>query len=191
MLSTRALPPQFLLPAWSAQQLACAIQRAHKSGSTRQRREHKATSVENENRGRKGRLSLFEELFPEEQEKRPEKELDKLPAFEWHNELRPRIGNDWERDRLDKRDQFRSILKPSGPAPELLGSRYAVQLAQDKKKQRREASVLVLNAVTKTLEESDFFRLSPKGEHIEGWTSGIIKGTMVQAKCLGSSLIRS
>ena len=41
--------------------------------------------------------------------------------------------------------------------------------------QRREASVLILNCASKTLEESDFFRLSPKGEHIEGWTSGIIK----------------
>jgi hypothetical protein len=46
----------------------------------------------------------------------------------------------------------------------------------EEEKQRQEASVLVLNCAGKTLEESDFFRLSPKGEHIEGWTSGIIKG---------------
>ena len=40
-------------------------------------------------------------------------------------------------------------------------------------------TVLLLSALTKTLEESDFFRLSPRGEHIEGWTSGIIKGMLL------------
>lgn len=41
---------------------------------------------------------------------------------------------------------------------------------------RRETSVLVLSNASKTLSRSDFDRLIPKGEHIEGWTSGIIKG---------------
>ena len=170
MLLTRALPPQFLLPAWSAQQLVCAVRRAHKSGSTRIRRETEASRTENENRGRRGRLSLFDELFPEENEKRPERELDKLPAFEWHAELRSEMEENWARDRL------LPIPKRSDPAPDPLSTRHTVQLVQDERKQRREASILVLNAVTKTLDESDFFRLSPKGEHIEGWTSGIIKG---------------
>jgi hypothetical protein len=176
MLLTRALPPQFLLPAWSVQQLVRASQRAHQSGSTRKRRETKASPVTNGSRAGREGLSLFDELFPEERDKRPERELDKLPAFEWHDELRSRMEDNWERDRGEKRDRFRSIPKRSGPVHESLHTRFTVQLAQDEKKQRREASVLVLNAVTKTLEESDFFRLSPKGEHIEGWTSGIIKG---------------
>lgn len=40
----------------------------------------------------------------------------------------------------------------------------------------REITVLILSNASKTLTRSDFDRLSPKGEHIEGWTSGIIKG---------------
>jgi len=40
------------------------------------------------------------------------------------------------------------------------------------------ASVVLLNCASKTLEESDFFRVSPRGEHIEGWTRSII--TVIQ-----------
>jgi hypothetical protein len=39
--------------------------------------------------------------------------------------------------------------------------------------------LLILNACSTNLEESDFFRLGPRGEHIEGWTSGIVKGTIL------------
>ncbi|KAL1866110.1 hypothetical protein VTK73DRAFT_4903 [Phialemonium thermophilum] len=36
-------------------------------------------------------------------------------------------------------------------------------------------TVLVLNAASKSLLESDFYRLGPQGRHLEGWTSGIVK----------------
>ena len=35
--------------------------------------------------------------------------------------------------------------------------------------------VLVIHRASKTLEETDFYRMSPKGRHIEGWTNGIVK----------------
>lgn len=38
-------------------------------------------------------------------------------------------------------------------------------------------SVLLLSCAMKSLEETDFFRLNPRGDHIENWTSGIIGGS--------------
>lgn len=42
-------------------------------------------------------------------------------------------------------------------------------------RQRLAATVLVISCASRTLSLSDFIRLSPRGEHIEGWTSGIIR----------------
>ena len=42
-------------------------------------------------------------------------------------------------------------------------------------RQRLAATVLVIECASPTLSLSDFIRLSPRGEHIEGWTSGIIR----------------
>jgi hypothetical protein len=60
------------------------------------------------------------------------------------------------------------LYKENAPSP--------LESTVDLRKQRREASVLVLNCAPSSLAESDFFRLGPKGNHIQGWTSGIIKG---------------
>lgn len=40
---------------------------------------------------------------------------------------------------------------------------------------RDTATVLVFSCASRTLALSDFIRLSPQGEHIEGWTSGIVR----------------
>ena len=40
---------------------------------------------------------------------------------------------------------------------------------------RDTATVLVFTCASRTLALSDFIRLSPQGEHIEGWTSGIVR----------------
>jgi hypothetical protein len=42
-------------------------------------------------------------------------------------------------------------------------------------RQRLAATVLVIECASPTLSLSDFIRLSPRGEHIEGWTSGIMR----------------
>jgi len=172
MLLTRLLPPQFLLPAWSARQLHHVLQRAQKSdgASPKRKKSFKAFS-------RKLEPSLFEELFPEESTPRsqaePNEKVEKLPTFEWAEELRPSIG----KNRLREKDPIYSIPQPSSQVPEHPKSKPALQfnLEGERQRQRNDISVLVLNCASKTLEESDFFRLSPKGEHIEGWTSGIIK----------------
>lgn len=42
------------------------------------------------------------------------------------------------------------------------------------------ATVLVLNNASRSLVESDFYRLAPQGRHVEGWAGGITKGLCSQ-----------
>ncbi|CAJ2501961.1 Uu.00g048140.m01.CDS01 [Anthostomella pinea] len=44
----------------------------------------------------------------------------------------------------------------------------------------RAKAILILSAASKHLLESDFLRLGPKGKHVEGWVSGILK--VIQAR---------
>ena len=115
-------------------------------------------------------LSLFDELFPEERqarlkrERKAAKRLDKLPAFNWNIAA----GQDREEiERQKRRQQYESIPKLQEANLRILPQREERSTSQ---------SVLLLNACSYNLEESDFFRLGPKGEHIEGWASGITKG---------------
>ncbi|RDL31429.1 uncharacterized protein BP5553_09638 [Venustampulla echinocandica] len=166
MLLSRALPPQFLLPAWNVQQLALAFQqRAHKSDSATEKPQSRAAP---------NAFSLFEELFPEEDKARPkssDKKADKLPSFGWKG-LKAAVPDVARNDRnrasrsilLRQDDEFVPQQSPESQRVEGSGGM-----------QRTKASVLVLNCAMNSLEESDFFRVNPRGEHIEGWTSGIIK----------------
>jgi len=52
--------------------------------------------------------------------------------------------------------------------------RHAERSAQDFTEGGK--TVLVINSVSRSLVESDFYRLSPQGQHMEGWTSGLTKG---------------
>ena len=217
MLLTRSLPPQFLLPAWSARQLASAHavlqqqQRACKSEDTSSTRNKeyirfdwnrdspstgpssisniKQTPVVSPRAAKPSALSLFEELFPEESEAKQRAEersgklgkSGRLPAFDWKiKTLGDGIKQKVERKKLQ--EEFKSLQSqvPSGLRAEPQQARYLSnkQAEKGERQRRRESTVLVLNSVMNTLEESDFFRLSPKGEHIEGWTSGIIKGRL-------------
>jgi hypothetical protein len=123
-------------------------------------------------------LSLYDELFPEERRfakerrRKAEEKLDKLPAFKWNVGIKP--AGPVKKDRENESSPFRAILQSTDSALELaLGSQ---QPLLGRPRGRREASVLILRAVSKTLEESDFFRVGSKGGHIEGWTSGLTKG---------------
>jgi hypothetical protein len=114
--------------------------------------------------------TLFEELFPEETKyvttSANTKLSDKLPSFAWQMD-RQKIR---QRQKALRMETSRSVpLYTDDISPSLESS-------VDVRKQRREASVVVLNCAPGTLAESDFFRLGPKGNHIQGWTKGIIKG---------------
>ncbi|KAF4629841.1 hypothetical protein G7Y89_g8308 [Cudoniella acicularis] len=187
MLLTRSLPPQFLLPAWSAPRLTLALQQQQKralntgdSSGTKTKPANNTVARESASSA----LSLFEELFPEEKVTKrkdvsQEKKLDKLPRFRWKTEE--------EKARGARAREQKAILPPPGRRGERRGPMdmgggtlsRSISLTNQQEDidqvARRQASVLVLSCAMKSLEESDFFRIGPKGEHIEGWTSGIIK----------------
>ena len=116
-------------------------------------------------------LSLFDELFPEEKNQRQrqreaEETLERLPAFKWNSEIK--VGPRAETERGKRRNSFHDIPR----------RREYMPLKEPNEGARGvKPAVLLLRAVSKNLEESDFFRLGPKGGHIEGWTTGITKGT--------------
>jgi hypothetical protein len=147
-------------------------------------------------------LSLFDELFPEEsqarskREKAAEKRLDKLPAFKWNSTnsaLSAIDGREWERE--ERRVKHKTMPQQEEPVREeqvqYPPTRLNIQRLRDDLGREAGAvtlpSLLVLNACSKNLEESDFFRLGSRGEHIQGWASGIIKGTISWC-CLTSKL---
>lgn len=114
--------------------------------------------------------SLFDELFPEESKaakQREKKTVDKLPMFEWHDG--PKI--DW-RETVEKAAEKRKNWFHTIPESKV----HTPHIEAEENRRKRDLSVLVLSSASKTLEESDFFRLGEKGQHIEGWTSGIVKG---------------
>ncbi|TVY39348.1 hypothetical protein LSUB1_G002874 [Lachnellula subtilissima] len=130
-------------------------------------------------------LSLFEELFPEESEakKKAEDRKEKpgrLPAFDWNKTIAgDGDGYNVKLERKRLQTEFRGL--PSQTPVALSGNSLRAENPQSgylsekeaedgERGRRREASVLVLNSAMKTLEESDFFRVGPRGEHIEGWT---------------------
>ena len=122
----------------------------------------------------KSKRSLFDELFPEESEaaKQSEKKfVDKLPAFEWHDASELDWKDTAEKAAKSKRHWIDEVALAT-PNPTSV-EKMAPPAAQQTKS---ELGLLLLKCASKTLEESDFFRLGSKGQHIEGWTSGILKG---------------
>lgn len=174
MLLTRALPPAFLLPSWGARQLAQKLQRACLSESaSRNPLTIRKFKPKRTKRPKSPQVSLFDELFPEEKNPRrddKELEVDKLPPFQFdHSVEKQRAG--FTKPPLVA---GKGATESDGHAEK--HSHPATQSEHDDEKRRREAAVLVLNSASKRLEESDFFRIGHKGVHIQGWTTGIIKG---------------
>ncbi|EKD21508.1 hypothetical protein MBM_00621 [Drepanopeziza brunnea f. sp. 'multigermtubi' MB_m1] len=133
-------------------------------------------------------LSLYEELFPEEalaREKREKKaleNLEKLPAFNWTSDFRR--GAEYEREQARERERRRAALTsiPARPVAEdrtlLKGSaRKPIQPESWKRdiSGTKRYAVLVLSSCSTSLEESDFYRVTAQGEHVEDWTRGIVK----------------
>jgi hypothetical protein len=121
--------------------------------------------------------SLFDELFPDEKleslsKQSGKKTIDKLPPFEWHDA--PVIG--WKQT-VEKVVEEKKNWVSTKPLDENPSNRLQTTTTTPAGSQRKsELGLLVLSCASKTLEESDFFRLGSKGQHIEGWTSGILKG---------------
>ncbi len=137
-------------------------QRAHKSSTN----------------GRKGAAgpTLFEELFPEQLKtsEKEQKSLDDKVETQGlgKDKLLPRIR------RIEPK-QFRT--QPGSMRLSLFSDtqRESAQSPgsnQYEHNPRQDVSVLVLANASKSLALSDFLRLSPQGQHIDGWASGIIKG---------------
>jgi hypothetical protein len=116
--------------------------------------------------------SLFEELFPEEGHhrwtKQKSRKLEKLPTFNWRPASKSYgLGAGEEHIRPSgtrDADALAGLRKDSPFAP-----------AQDVS-QISGPAVLLMSSLSKHLDESDFTRLSPKAEHIEGWSNGLVKG---------------
>ena len=158
--STSKIPPKQMQPSTPSSSNEKSLKTNPKSRSVRN----------------KPAVSLFDELFPEENEagKQSEKKsVDKLPSFEWHNT--PEI--DWKEtvQKVTEKSKTRfNTTLPAAPTPSSTDTQMREQPEVGHRKSN--IGVLVLKGASKTLEESDFFRLGSKGQHIEGWTSGILKG---------------
>lgn len=191
MRLTSALPPQFLLPSWGTRKSYQALQQAHRALQPAQKCPYSSDRKPLKKR-EGGTVNLFEELFPEYKKQIERKggdtELEKLPPFQWDGEAvvdsgAPKAaerGSGGERIPLfkdDVADHGREIPKKSSPN----NLKSETDLSQHG---GRTSRVLILNCASKTLEESDFHRVSPKGQHIQGWTGGIRKGKASYQKSL-------
>lgn len=136
-------------------------------------------------------LSLFEELFPEEalarekREKRALENLEKLPAFNWTPEFRRGVEYEKAQARERERETRKAALHaiPAQPVANdrkfSIDSQYKGIQPETKKGDlsgSRRYAVLVIGSCSTSLEESDFYRVTAKGQHVEDWTRGIVKG---------------
>jgi len=191
MLLARSPPPQFLLPAWGSRQTYQALQRAHKSDST-QNRDAPPDTVPQQKKlslfdelfpvEEKATKSLFDELFPGNTPKKhrlKETEPEKLKPFEWNVGLGYENFRNRTLSKAPRQDvfaQLRAELKNLPQRSTVRGRKGAKQTHEEAREWRKKAIVLKLGNASTSLEESDFNRVGSKGDHISGWTSGIIKG---------------
>lgn len=142
--------------------------------------------------------SLFDELFPEElikQEKARQRRavvnVETLPIFNWT----PMKYN----RRNSSQQSFNSLYGIKKESKSEMAITTATTTTNEQRNGteyydfHQNTSTLCLSGCSTSLEESDFFRLGSKGEHIEAWTNGIIKvipiRNEVTLRCVGSYLI--
>ena len=101
--------------------------------------------------------SLFEQLFPDQQETDQPKANRELPRIHLEKTDRPYESRHLKIRRVDTNED------------EMPLSRSAERLETEMRKQGPETSVLVLRNASKNLVEEDFRRLVPQGQHLEGW----------------------
>ena len=108
------------------------------------------------------KLSLLAELFPEETTKdvdrrQKDREVPRLPL--------PEVDEFFE--------EFQDELGPGKSRPKRVTNTAATNAFK-----QHQLAVLVLQIASKSLVESDFRRIAPKGKHIDDWTGpgDILKG---------------
>jgi hypothetical protein len=172
----KGLPrPQLLLPTWTARSLAFVPRHARNSSV-------KGSKGNNQSQGGPT-LSLFEELFPEEA-----KELVKSKGSPANigPSRGPQKEQIWRSSEVTESTQDQQpfkiskhlAAKPSRYSDTRHPSAENIHSDQYQFREQGNVSVLALSNASKSLSLSDFLRLSPKGEHIDGWASGIIKGKL-------------
>jgi hypothetical protein len=175
----KGLPrPQLLLPAWTARNLAFVPQHARNSSG-------KGSNNESQSQD-EPTLSLFEELFPEESKELHKAERSPANIGDSQGLQKDEESRSTLRTKSTQHQQHFKIVKhlardwekhPSWPVTQR-GSAGNVGNDQYQFRELRDTSVLALSNASKSLSLSDFLRLSPQGEHIDGWASGIIKGKL-------------
>ena len=169
---------QLFLPAWTARNWASVQQRALKSSGRESNGESQSTDMPT--------LSLFEELFPEES--KVSHKVKRSPAIigDATSPVQRIESVKWATPTASPLS-FKLVkhiaLKEKTPIFSPDAQNYSAQIAgvdQHQFPEYRDVHVLVLSNASKSLSLSDFLRLSPKGEHIDGWASGIIKGKLYE-----------
>ena len=109
------------------------------------------------------KLSLLEELFPEE---RPSGQVDNSKGYENVRSL-PSLEVD------GFFEAFQDVLDPSGQDPKKVTTHANTNAFKQK-----QLALLVLQIASKSLVDGDFRRITPRGKHIDDWTGpgDIIKG---------------
>lgn len=154
MPTPRLLPPHLLLPAWNVVSLG-PLRWVHASGPRRANNAPKQISG--------SQLSLFDELFPEEAIKGSKSEegtrhVPRLPL--------PDL------EEVSPNSQSEGISKGGSQRGDSARGLDAFR--------KEDMTVLVFRRASKSLEEHDFRRMVPKGQHIEEWRGpgDILKGTL-------------
>ncbi|KZF21203.1 hypothetical protein L228DRAFT_248984 [Xylona heveae TC161] len=176
-LPPRALPPSWLLPAWSSRQLH----------HVRRFAQHLSRPENNNSNSRKARstrsaASLLEELFPEEA--RIHRHVNKPTTASSsvsdssserddnsHEDQFPRLSLD-DVGLSASHDSSTAIDNVTGWRGEKAShkwKRLRERQRQEEDFRREDTTILVLYSASKSLNEDDFRRLSPSGKHIDGW----------------------
>ena len=170
MLRAKLLPHRCSRLPWSLA-VSCQLRYLHNAGGRPNRKDRVR-------RQKPQKVSLFEELFPEETQKKEDSshnieekyhDVPRLPL--------PEVGESFE-EHHDDPDRSRARSE-----------KVTSQATAEAFRQKRLA-VLVLQIASKSLVESDFRRVAPKGKHIAHWTGPgeLLKG-MRRANRLHTSFV--
>ena len=117
--------------------------------------------------------------------------MEKLPAFNWTVDTGKLEVQERRHEEAREQSKWKYQTIPGLKSRPRTVQDRTIQPEKQKEDEsrasRRRASVLVLQGCSKTLEESDFYRVGPKGNHLESWTSGILKGMLSGCQAVGCS----
>ena len=190
MLARRLLTPQSVLPQWdtAVRPAATSVPASLHTG------EHPRRSKGTQSPAARasGSTSLYKKLFPEAdlRPKKPAKPpkrdnlssrgpsrtsiIRDLKKWDWKGEPRPFRSKNLEEQ---------TPLFEERPIPKQEEERKAgldsVSCSEEQESYNG-PSVLVLSTASKSLLESDFYRLGRQAKHLDGWASGIVKGTKLK-----------